>query len=94
MNKVMILAILVAYKAFNDKSLTIVVNEGDGDLLNAVKGTKIKVSVTMNTGITYRCYVVDYINTNCFLVTRKYKDEKYDTIDVKYVGRVVIKASH
>ena len=27
MNKVMILAILVAYKAFNDKSLTIVVNE-------------------------------------------------------------------
>jgi hypothetical protein len=27
MNKVMILAILVAYKAFNDKSLTIAVNE-------------------------------------------------------------------
>lgn len=27
MNKVMILAILVAYKAFNDKSLTIVTNE-------------------------------------------------------------------
>lgn len=27
MNKVMILAILVAYKAFNDKSFTIVVNE-------------------------------------------------------------------
>ena len=31
MNKVMILAILVAYKAFNDKSLTIVVNEGEGE---------------------------------------------------------------
>ena len=29
MNKLMILAILVAYKAFNDKSLTIVVNEGE-----------------------------------------------------------------
>ena len=29
MNKVMILAILVAYKAFNNKSLTIVVNEGN-----------------------------------------------------------------
>lgn len=27
MNKTMILAILVAYKAFNDKSLTIAVNE-------------------------------------------------------------------
>ena len=31
MDKVMILAILVAYKAFNDKSLTIVVNEGEGE---------------------------------------------------------------
>ena len=31
MNKEMILAILVAYKAFNDKSLTIVANEGDGE---------------------------------------------------------------
>ena len=62
-------------------------------LLNAVKDIKIKVSVTMNTGITYRCYVADCINSDCFLVTRKYKDEKYDTIDVKYVGRVVIKAS-
>lgn len=29
MNKVMILAILVAYKAFNDKSLTVVVNENN-----------------------------------------------------------------
>ena len=27
----MVLAILVAYKAFNDKSLTIVVNEGEGE---------------------------------------------------------------
>ena len=29
MNKVMILAILIAYKAFNDKSLSIVVNENN-----------------------------------------------------------------
>jgi hypothetical protein len=32
MNKVMILAILVAYKAFNNKSLTIVVNEGNHEI--------------------------------------------------------------
>lgn len=31
MDKLMILAILVAYKAFNDKSLTIVVNEGENE---------------------------------------------------------------
>ena len=30
-------------------------------LLNAVKGRKIKVSITMNNGITYRCYVVKYM---------------------------------
>ena len=63
-------------------------------LLNAVKGIKIKVSVTMNTGITYRCYVVDYLDTNRFLVRRKYEDEKCNAIDVRYVGRVVVKASH
>lgn len=63
-------------------------------LLNAVKGNKIKVNITMNNGITYRCYVAGYIDTDRFLVTRKYEDEKYDTIDVKYVGRVVVKASH
>lgn len=63
-------------------------------LLNAVKGSKIKVNITMNSGITYRCYVAGYIDTNRFLVTRKYEDEKYNTIDVRCVGRVVIKASH
>ena len=35
-------------------------------LLNAVKDIKIKVSVTMNTGITYRCYVAGCINSDCF----------------------------
>ena len=63
-------------------------------LLNAVKGSKLKVSITMNNGITYKCYVAGCIDTNRFLVTRKYEDEKYNTIDVNYVGRVVIKASH
>lgn len=63
-------------------------------LLNAVKGSKLKVSITMNTGITYRCYVASCVDADNFLVTRKYGDKTYDTIDVKYVGRVVVKASH
>lgn len=63
-------------------------------LLNAVKGTKIKVNITMNNGITYNCYVVDYLDTNRFRVSRKYKDKPCNTIDVNYVGRVVIRASH
>ena len=63
-------------------------------LLNAVKGRKIKVGITMNNGITYKCYVVDYLDTNRFRVSRKYEDEPCNTIDVDYVGRVVIKASH
>ena len=76
-------------------------------LLNAVKGSNIKVNITMNNGITYRCYVIDYIDTNCFRVCNKFEaysspddnddaheNKKYNTIDVRYVGRVVIKASH
>ena len=63
-------------------------------LLNAVKGSKLKVNITMNNGITYRCYVAGCIDSDKFLVTRKYEDEKYNTIDVDYVGRVIIKASH
>ena len=49
MNKEMILAILVAYKAFNDKSLSIVVNEGDGEyvannaIINSIDGYNISV---------------------------------------------------
>jgi hypothetical protein len=43
-------------------------------LLNAVKGSKIKVNITMNNGITYNCYVVDYLDTNRFRVSRKYED--------------------
>ena len=63
-------------------------------LLNAVKGIKIKVGITMNNGITYRCYVVDYLDTNRFRVSRKYEDEPCNVIDCNYVGRVVIRANH
>lgn len=63
-------------------------------LLNAVKGSKLKVNITMNNGITYKCYVAGCIDTDNFLVTRKYKDEKCNVIDAQYVGRVVIRASH
>ena len=62
-------------------------------LLNTVKGSKIKVNITMNNGITYNCYVVDYFDTNRFRVSRKYEDEACNTIDVNYVGRVVIRAN-
>lgn len=48
----------------------------------------------MNNGITYNCYVVDYLDTNRFRVSRKYENEPCNTIDVNYVGRVVIRASH
>lgn len=49
MNKVMILAILVAYKAFNDKSLSIVVNEGEGEyvanntIIDSINGDNISI---------------------------------------------------
>ena len=57
MNKVMILAILVAYKAFNDKSLTIVVNEGEGEYvandvtIDSIDGYNISVSSWTNSGV-------------------------------------------
>ena len=73
-------------------------------LLNAVKGRNIKVGITMNNVITYRCYVVKYIDTNHFIVTNRYEDypllnvesdnKKYNTIDVTRVGRVVVRANH
>ena len=64
------------------------------DLLNAVKGSKLKVSITMNNGITYKCYIVGCMDANHFLVTRKYEDETCNTIDVNRVGRVVIRATN
>lgn len=72
-------------------------------LLNTVKGRKIKVNITMTNGITYRCYVLNYIDTNRFIVSSRYENyplfdnnenKKYNIIDINRVGRVVIKASH
>ena len=57
MNKLMILAILVAYKAFNDKSLTIVVNEGEGEyvannaVIDSIDGDNISFSSWTYSGI-------------------------------------------
>ena len=57
MDKTMILAILVAYKAFNDKSLSIVVNEGEGEYvvdganIDNIDGDNINVSAWSNIGI-------------------------------------------
>lgn len=63
-------------------------------LLNVVKGSKLKVNITMNNGITYRCYVTGCIDNDKFLVSRKYEDETCNTIDVNRIGRVVIRATH
>ena len=57
MNKVMILAILVAYKAFNDKSLTVVVNEGEGEyvanntVIDSIDGDNISILSYTNSGV-------------------------------------------
>ena len=53
----MILAILVAYKAFNDKSLTIVVNEGEGEyvakdaVIDSIDGDNISFSSWTHSGV-------------------------------------------
>ena len=57
MNKEMILAILVAYKAFNDKSLTVVVNEGEGEyvandaIIDSIDGDNISFSSWTLSGV-------------------------------------------
>lgn len=53
----MILAILVAYKAFNDKSLTVVVNEGEGEyvaynvVIDTIDGDNISFLSYTNSGV-------------------------------------------
>lgn len=63
MNKVMILAILVAYKAFNDKSLTIVVNEDNHEYVvnNAIiDGIDCDtISISSNTNGDIYCKTID-----------------------------------
>ena len=57
MNKAMILAILVAYKAFNDKSLTVVVNKGEGEyvinkaIIDNIDGDNISVLSWTYSGV-------------------------------------------
>ena len=57
MNKLMILAILAGYKAFNDKSLTIVVNEGEGEyvanntVIDSIDGDNISFSSWTYSGV-------------------------------------------
>lgn len=57
MNKLMILAILVAYKAFNNQSLSIVVNEGEGEyvannaIIDSIDGDNINISSWTNSGV-------------------------------------------
>lgn len=57
MNKEMILAILVAYKAFNDKSLTIRVNEGKDEyvannvVIDTIDNDNISFSSCTNSGV-------------------------------------------
>ena len=56
MDKVMILTILVAYKAFNDRSLSIVVNEGEGEyvannaIIDSIDGDNISFLSYINSG--------------------------------------------
>lgn len=53
----MVLAILVAYKAFNDKSLTIVVNEGEGEyvannvVIDSINDDNISFLSYTNSGV-------------------------------------------
>ena len=53
----MILAILVAYKAFNDKSLTIVINEGEGEyvasnvIIDSINDDNISFLSYTNSGV-------------------------------------------
>lgn len=70
MNKLMILAILIAYKAFNNKSLTIVVNEGEGeyvvndvviDSINNIDGGTISVFTSANGDVYCKTIEIDDI---------------------------------
>ena len=70
MNKLMILAILIAYKAFNDKSLTIVVNEDNHeyvvndaiiDSIDSIDGDTISVFTSANGNVYCKTIYVDNI---------------------------------
>ena len=70
MNKLMILAILVAYKAFNNKSLSIVVNEDNHeyvvnnvviDSIDSIDGDTISVFTSTNGDVYFKTIYVDDI---------------------------------
>lgn len=67
MNKVMILAILVAYKAFNDKSLSIIVDEGEGKytannvVIDNIDSDNISISSWTYTGVYGKTINIDNI---------------------------------
>ena len=70
MNKLMILAILVAYKTFNNKSLTIVVNEDNHeyvvndvviDSIDTIDGGTISVFTSANGNVYYKTINIDNI---------------------------------
>ena len=60
MDKTMILAILVAYKAFNDKSLSIVIKEGEGEyvvnnvVIDSIGGDNISFLSWTNSGVYFK----------------------------------------
>ena len=70
MNKLMILAILVAYKAFNNKSLSIVVNEDNHeyvvndviiDSIDSINGDTISVFTSANGDVYCKTIYIDNI---------------------------------
>ena len=67
MNKLMIFAILIDYKVFNDKSLSIVVNEGECEyvannvIIDSIDGDNISVSSWTNSGVYGKTINIDDI---------------------------------
>ena len=70
MNKLMILAILIAYKAFNNQSLTIVINEDNHeyvvndaviDSIDSIDGGTVSVITSANGDVYYRTINIDDI---------------------------------
>ena len=70
MNKLMILAILIAYKSFNNKSLTIVVNEDNHeyvvndvviDSIDSIDGGTISVFTSANDNVYCKTICIDDI---------------------------------
>lgn len=57
-------------------------------LLNAVKGSSLKVSITMNNGITDRCYISHFTDANhvvTYKVFEYYSQSKLEIKDEKIV---------